>query len=92
MTIKEALETFEGDKRTKEYKNILEHAIYPLEDYRRLKSLKGKAEWEDIKLIFKLDNEIFNTRDEPCKCPGIIRRKLVRLIKKWERVEISNKE
>lgn len=92
MTIKEALETFNGDRRTKEYKRIVEHAIYPLEDYRRLKSLKGKAEWEDIKLIFRLDNEIFNTRDEPCKCPGIIRRKLVRLIKTWERVVISNKE
>lgn len=90
MTVREALEKFGGDKRTREYKNIISQLRFPLEDYNKLKELAGreKMSWEETKWLFDFNNEVFNRNDTACRCGGIIRRMLVKLIKTWERKSI----
>lgn len=89
MIVKTALDNFKGDKRTKEYRDIVDSMLFPLEDYNRIKEFRGKVTWEDIVWLFNLYNTTFNKREEPCKCGGVIRRMIIRLIKTWERTPIK---
>lgn len=93
-TIESKIENFEGDKRSKEYKDLLkqleESKITKTEKLRRKHQEKSDKErilnfpnpspWLEVKWLFNHYAEVFNKKKrKPCRCSGKINSMLKKL-------------
>lgn len=96
--LEKELKNFEGDKRSKEYKDLkkqLENQqVTKTEKLRRNIEYKANREkvlnfpnpapWLEVKWLFSHYNEVYNCKRRPCKCSGKIRSMLEKLKKYYE--------
>jgi len=78
MTIKEQIKAFEGDKRTKEYKDLTDELKSIKE---RVNSLSSPISWLDVKWMFELYSQHKGKKLKPCRCTGKIQ-SIVKFLKK----------
>lgn len=69
MTIKEQIQAFEGDKRTKEYKDLVDE-LKSIQE--RVNSLSSPISWMDVKWMFGLYSLHKGKQLKPCRCSGKI--------------------
>lgn len=84
-TIKSKIENFEGDKRSKEYKDLLKQLeeskiTKEKSDKERILNFPNPSPWLEVKWLFNHYAEVFNKKKrKPCRCSGKINSMLKKL-------------
>lgn len=88
--LREQLESFEGDKRTKEYKDLRDKynelalaSLAPKTLYDKIKGFNGVVKQKDVDWFFEEFNKEFKTNHKPCNCPGQVRVMINRIKKRY---------